>query len=443
MFRVSNNIGKTITKKKKLLFISTISSNKTSLFNEPKLFEEEKKDFKITSKSSSSISPLKSQKSKNKTFDNQNNNFVYNKILPKKRILFHLYHIDLMNQKKGKNKIKSKIKKENINIQKNKGIFNCKYKKKNLATKKNIIAHNNKNYSVGRWKIDEHKRFIDAIIKFGNNWRQVQKYVGTRSSIQTRSHAQKFFEKLKRSKIFKRGKYDFSKNSLKILHDIMKNLPEKEYNLTLKHLQSLSYERKSNSDNDKNIIENNNDIINSIGNSVENNENNMEKINYDGNSNNYFVYEDNLKYLKSLNQGYSFLDINNNNKLYNTENFLLYNNINNCNINNSNYLNYDINSYDRKESDIFSQRKNSLNDFILDTKDVKEQNNNEELNLDYNISYNNSDLISQQDNKINANKLFDFNEDKLSYTKQFNNKDFFFNQETSRKMSLEEKLFIN
>ena len=450
MFRVSNNNEKAITKKKKLMFISTLSSNETSSFNEPKQFEDEKKESQTTSKSSSMSNPLPSQKNKKKYFGNHNKNIVHHKILPMKRILFRLYHANIVNQKKERSKTKSQNKKDNNNIiQKKNGIYNLKHKHKNLATKKNNIPQINKNYSAGRWKSDEHQRFIDAIIKYGNNWRQVQKYVGTRSSTQTRSHAQKFFEKLKRSKIFKKEKYDFSKNSLKILHDIMKSLPDNEYNQILKLLNSLSHERKSNLNKDKKIITNNNEIINFNENINENKENNMEIINYDGNNNNnHIINEDNLKCIKYCNQGYCFLD-SNNNKLYNNDDYLFNNNYNNCNINfnsnnflNNDYLNYDIGSCGRKESDIFSQRINSLSEFNLNFKELKEQ-NNDDLNMDYNynIDYNNFNLNTQQENKINTNKIFDINEDKIGYTKQFNNAEFLFNQTTSRKMSLEEKIF--
>jgi SHAQKYF class myb-like DNA-binding protein len=51
-------------------------------------------------------------------------------------------------------------------------------------------------FNTGRWLPEEHKRFIEGLLKFGNEWKSVQKYVGTRSSTQARSHAQKFFEKL-------------------------------------------------------------------------------------------------------------------------------------------------------------------------------------------------------------------------------------------------------
>ena len=51
---------------------------------------------------------------------------------------------------------------------------------------------------TGRWTKDEHKKFIEAICKFGNEWKKVQQYIKTRSSTQARSHAQKFFLRLKK-----------------------------------------------------------------------------------------------------------------------------------------------------------------------------------------------------------------------------------------------------
>ena len=442
MFRVSPNIEPEITKKKKLLFISTtLSSNETSSF-EPKKYENPK----FISKSSSLSVPLQVPKKTKKFLKNSNNNFTNQKII-QKRILFRLYRVNFMNQKKEKGK--SQNKKEN-NLKRNAN-YNLKHKQKHIKSSNNTIVYNSKNYSAGRWKSDEHQRFIDAIIKYGNNWRQVQKCVGTRSSTQTRSHAQKFFEKLKRSKIFKREKYDFSKNSLKILHDIMNNLPDKEYNQTLKALHSLSNERSSNFENDNNNIQNNNGIINYNNNNFnfnENKENNCEKYIYEGNNSNN---EENIKCIKFCNQGYCFLDNNNNNKLYNSDDFLLYNsgyNINNMNsitgYNNNlinDYLNFDIKSYERKESDIFTHRKNSLSDMNINIKDLKEQNINvDDFNIEYNNLCNNTFNFSyQQDNKNIINKIMQINDDKIEFKQQFTNTDFLFNQQNSRKMSMDEK----
>lgn len=53
------------------------------------------------------------------------------------------------------------------------------------------------NGKTGRWTKDEHIKFLEAIQKYGRNWRKVQEHVGTRSSTQSRSHAQKFFKKVK------------------------------------------------------------------------------------------------------------------------------------------------------------------------------------------------------------------------------------------------------
>ena len=446
MFRVSNNIDSTITNKKKLLFISTMPSNETSSF-EPKNSENPKiSQTQAISKSSTLCVPANIPKKTKKYFENSNNDHSNKKIIPMKRILFRLYRMNFVYPKKERVKNQSKNKKQN-NIKKNGN--NLKHKPIQLPKKINNNTFNNKNYSAGRWKSDEHKRFIDAIIRYGNNWRQVQKYVGTRSNTQTRSHAQKFFEKLKRSQLFKRENYYFSKNSLKILHDIMKNLPDKEYEITLKALHSLSYDKNTNSEIKQNSLQiNNNNDLNINANY---NENINEKINYDGNNNiNINIgFEENKKSIKFSNQGYCFLE-SNNNKICINDDYLLYNNSsngNNINSNNNNYtfndyLNNDIKSFGGKESDFINQRKYSLSEMNINIKDLKEKNDTSDDNdLDYNLNYNlfnnNLNLNPNQDNKININNLFDINEEKIGYKQQFNNQDFIFNQQRSRKMSLE------
>jgi SHAQKYF class myb-like DNA-binding protein len=100
------------------------------------------------------------------------------------------------------------------------------------------------NYLCGRWQPDEHQRFIEAILKYGNEWKAVQKHVGTRSSTQARSHAQKFFVKMKKSSLFNFD-IDFSKNSIRSLHSIANNLTDEEYNNAVKALNCVAFEHKN------------------------------------------------------------------------------------------------------------------------------------------------------------------------------------------------------
>lgn len=101
-------------------------------------------------------------------------------------------------------------------------------------------------YNCGRWQPEEHQRFIEAIMKYGNEWKQVQKHVGTRSSTQARSHAQKFFVKIKKSNVF-HFNIDLSKNSIKTLHEMANSLNTDEYFNAIKALNCVAFERKSGS----------------------------------------------------------------------------------------------------------------------------------------------------------------------------------------------------
>ncbi len=61
--------------------------------------------------------------------------------------------------------------------------------------------------NTGRWTKTEHKRFMEALKLFGKDWKKVQEYVGTRTTTQARSHAQKYFSKAGRED-FKEGEDD-------------------------------------------------------------------------------------------------------------------------------------------------------------------------------------------------------------------------------------------
>ena len=54
-------------------------------------------------------------------------------------------------------------------------------------------------YNTGRWSEEEHHKFLEGILEYGNEWKKVQNLIGTRSSTQARSHAQKFFLRIKKA----------------------------------------------------------------------------------------------------------------------------------------------------------------------------------------------------------------------------------------------------
>ncbi|KAK9815423.1 hypothetical protein WJX72_003427 [[Myrmecia] bisecta] len=49
-----------------------------------------------------------------------------------------------------------------------------------------------------RWTDEEHNRFLDALKLYGRAWRRIEEHIGTKTAVQIRSHAQKFFAKLEK-----------------------------------------------------------------------------------------------------------------------------------------------------------------------------------------------------------------------------------------------------
>ena len=57
-------------------------------------------------------------------------------------------------------------------------------------------GNNLSNESTGRWKKEEHALFLEALEKYGKEWKKVASMVKTRTVVQTRTHAQKYFQKV-------------------------------------------------------------------------------------------------------------------------------------------------------------------------------------------------------------------------------------------------------
>ena len=124
---------------------------------------------------------------------------------------------------------------------------------KEKNNKENISENNIKSDSLslkefqsGRWTNKEHYKFIEGILTYGNEWKKVQNIIKTRSSTQARSHAQKFFLRLKGLN------QETLENEDKLVEYIMNTGDKKKrYNLSREQKEKLLSVIKANLKSDK------------------------------------------------------------------------------------------------------------------------------------------------------------------------------------------------
>ena len=130
---------------------------------------------------------------------------------------------------------------------------------------------NNTNFRNGRWTPEEHIKFLEALVTSEMNWKKIKEGIGSRTLCQIRSHAQKFFKKLKKCKDESLG-IDFTLNTINNFKDMINQIKSVNNNYNI--MQVLLYlsnkdelETKRNNINDINgnyFIENSNIINNNF-----------------------------------------------------------------------------------------------------------------------------------------------------------------------------------
>ena len=99
------------------------------------------------------------------------------------------------------------------------------------------------NSNNGRWTKEEQSRFAEAVLKYGNDWKNIQSFVATRNITQVRSHAQKFLMKLKESSFLKDKGLNTNLSWTKVINFLNNNLTNDELKEVLFSVEQTGHKK--------------------------------------------------------------------------------------------------------------------------------------------------------------------------------------------------------
>ena len=130
-----------------------------------------------------------------------------------------------------------------------------------FITKKNFNERNeckkkpsdNLIFNEGRWSQEEHEKFLEGIVLYNVNWKKVKTLIETRTPMQVRSHAQKFFNKMKLCKDENLG-IDFTSNKVLNFTDMINQIKNKNCNYNIINVFKYLTDKYDNLEKQKKIL---------------------------------------------------------------------------------------------------------------------------------------------------------------------------------------------
>ena len=280
---------------------------------------------------------------------------------------------------------------------------NISPKENSTLTDLNTLPQNF-SYNTGRWNEEEHQKFLEGILEYGNEWKSVQKLVKTRSSTQARSHAQKFVLSIR--KLMDKTNFETKDNLMDFI--LKKYIIKNDRIITEKNKQKLFsvinqgiFGNSSDSENNKNEVKNKQNI-------EVRNEKVLNEINMEGDCNNIpdntcLELKENLFYNDNRN-----IIVNNANNKVNSEKEKIF------------YIRKDPSNINKKRQRLLKQNIITKNIITQNTKKQKSQNTNNDNDRN-NCNKKNNSKNKNINNNENGNNNENSNNNQSSNNNQNNN----------------------